>query len=86
MDRLSVFEALASWPSHDPGMLEDDTIEVPVQILGKVRSRITVPTGSANEVLEKAAVSDPRIIEVIADRTVRKVIVVPGKLVNIVVG
>ncbi|MCP4836185.1 MAG: leucine--tRNA ligase [Phycisphaera sp.] len=82
----SAYVALAAWPPHDPAMLEDDSIEVPVQVLGKVRSRITVPAGSENSVLEAAALADPRIIEVVADRTVRKVIVVPGKLVNLVVG
>ncbi|MBC02065.1 MAG: leucine--tRNA ligase [Phycisphaerae bacterium] len=80
------YVTLAAWPSHDPAMLEDDTIEVPVQVLGKVRSRITVPAGSDNSTLEAAALEDPRIIEVVGDRTVRKVIVVPGKLVNLVVG
>ena len=82
----AAYVALASWPSHDPAKLEDDTIEVPVQILGKVRSRITVPAGSDNATLEAAALEDPRIIELVGDRTVRKVIVVPGKLVNLVVG
>ena len=82
----SAYVALAAWPSHDPALLKDDSIEVPVQVLGKVRSRITVPAGSENSVLEAAALADPRIIEVVADRTVRKVIVVPGKLVNLVVG
>ena len=76
----------AAWPSYDSSMLEDDAIEVPVQVLGKVRSRITVPSGSDDETLEAAALQDPRIIEVVGDRKVRKVIVVPGKLVNLVVG
>ncbi len=75
---------LASWPEFDPAMREDDTIEVPVQVMGKVRSRITVAADSDPSALEAAALADDRIKELIEGRTVRKVVVVPGKLVNIV--
>ena len=72
------------WPTHDPAMLVDDEIEIPVQVLGKVRARITVPRDSDKKALEEAAMSNERIQELIAGKTIRKVIVVPGKLVNIV--
>ena len=75
---------LGEWPGFDEAMLRDDTIEVPVQILGKVRSRIEVPADSDKEALERAALGDARIAELLQGRTVRKVIVVPGRLVNIV--
>jgi leucyl-tRNA synthetase len=65
-------------------MLVDDTIEIPVQVMGKVRSRVIVPTGASNADLEKAALADERIRELLAGKTIRKVIVVPGKLVNVV--
>jgi leucyl-tRNA synthetase len=74
----------AAWPGHDPAMLVDDEVEVPVQILGKVRSRVTVATGADNKTLEAAALADPKIAELLEGKTVRKVIVVPGKMVNIV--
>lgn len=75
---------LAAWPEFDPGMLVADTVEVPVQVMGKVRSRITVPAESDAASLESAALADPRIAELIEGKTVRKVVVVPGKLVNVV--
>ncbi|MCH2160633.1 MAG: leucine--tRNA ligase [Phycisphaerales bacterium] len=75
---------LEAWPAHDPGMLVDDTVEVPVQIMGKVRSRIVVPSTADAKALEAAALADERIRELTEGKTVRKVVVVPGKLVNIV--
>ena len=77
--------ALAQWPTHDSAMLIDDTVELPISIKGKVRSRIQVPADADKATLEAAALADGRIKELIGDRTVRKVIVVPGKMVNIVI-
>jgi leucyl-tRNA synthetase len=62
-----------------------DEIEVPVQVNGKVRSKLTVPADVADEALREAALKDERVRESIKGKTVRKVIVVPRKLVNIVV-
>jgi leucyl-tRNA synthetase len=78
--------AYEAWPNYDPALLKTDEIEVPVQVNGKLRSKVTVPTGIAQAELEKAALADPRIKELIAGKQIRKIIVVPGKLVNIVVG
>ena len=78
--------ALQSWPTWDEAQLRDDTVEIPVQIMGKVRSRIVVQTGLDEKGLEQAALADERIQELLAGKTVRKVIVVPGRLVNIVWG
>ena len=75
---------LGSWPTFDESMLVDDTVEVPVQILGKVRSRIMVASDADQATMEEAALTDKRIASLIEGKTVRKVIVVPGKLVNIV--
>ena len=72
------------WPVFDPAMLQDESIEVPVQVLGKVRSRITVAADADAETLEAAALADDRIKALIEGKTVRKVVVVPGKLVNVV--
>jgi leucyl-tRNA synthetase len=64
----------------------EDTVEVPVQINGKVRGRVTVPAGAEQAVLEAAARADERVGALLADATVRKVIAVPGRLINFVVG
>jgi leucyl-tRNA synthetase len=77
--------AYEAWPGYDPALTKADEIEVPVQVNGKVRSKLTVPAGTDKAALEAAALADPRVRELIGGQPVRKVIVVPGKLVNIVV-
>ena len=78
--------ALEPWPTIDESMLTDDTIELPVQILGKVRGRITVPADADQKAVEAAALADDKIAPQLEGKTVRKVIVVPGKIVNIITG
>ncbi|MEL6328128.1 MAG: class I tRNA ligase family protein [Planctomycetota bacterium] len=75
-----------AWPEVDESKLVDDSIEIPVQILGKLRSKVTVPADADKKAMETAALADERIKELIEGKTVRKVIVVPGRLVNLVVG
>jgi leucyl-tRNA synthetase len=72
------------WPAFDPGALVRDTIEIPVQIMGKVKARIEVPADAGDKDLEAAALAAPRVVELLAGRTVRRVIVVPGRLVNVI--
>lgn len=76
--------ALADWPSYDESQLQDDSVEVPVQIMGKVRHRIVVPATADGPALEKIALADPKVQELIRGKTVRKIVTVPGKLINIV--
>jgi leucyl-tRNA synthetase len=85
--RLGHAESLAwtDFPVADPALLIDDTIEVPVQVNGKLRSLITVPTGSSAEVLETTARADEKVVAALDGREIRRVIAVPGKLVNFVV-
>jgi leucyl-tRNA synthetase len=78
--------AYEPWPRHDSELVKEDEVEVPVQINGKLRARLTVPAGLDRESLERTAMSDPRVQELIADQQIRRVVIVPGKLVNIVVG
>lgn len=73
------------WPSYDPEKLLVDHVEIVVQINGKVRGRVTVPSGCSEEQLVKEAQSNERVVELLAGREVVKVITVPGRLVNIVV-
>jgi len=75
----------APWPAADPTALERDMIELVVQVNGKVRGRVSVAADSDRAALESAAVADENAQRFIAGKPVRKVIVVPGKLVNIVV-
>jgi len=77
--------AYEPWPQYDEALARDTTIEVPVQILGKVRSRVSVPADATKDDLEAAAKSDERIAELLAGKQVVKTIVVPGRLVNFVV-
>jgi leucyl-tRNA synthetase len=72
------------FPSADPALLVDDTVEIPVQVDGKVRARVTVAAGADDETLRRAAMAEPRVAELVGDEEPRKVIVVPNKLVNIV--
>ena len=74
----------AEFPTADPALLVDDEVEIPVQIKGKVRSRITIAADADEATMEAAALADPRIVELLDGAEVRKVIVIPGKLVNIV--
>lgn len=77
--------AYESWPVFDPNLTKADSIEIPVQVLGKVRAKITVPAESDQAALVAAAKADQRIAELLAGKTIVKEIVVPGKLVNFVV-
>jgi leucyl-tRNA synthetase len=77
--------AFEPWPDFDPELLKEDTVEVPVQVNGKLRSRITVPTGADQATMEAAARADEKIAELLAGKTIVKVIIVPGKMVNFVV-
>jgi leucyl-tRNA synthetase len=76
--------AYEPWPQFDEGMLRDSTVQIPVQIMGKLRGRITVAADADVKTLEDAALSDPHIKPLIEGKRITKVIVVPGKLVNIV--
>jgi leucyl-tRNA synthetase len=77
--------AYEPWPKADPALLKSDTIEVPVQVNGKLRSRLTVPADNDEKALETAALADEKVKAFIAGKQVKKVIVAKGKLVNIVV-
>jgi leucyl-tRNA synthetase len=75
----------ASWPSWDESALRLDQILIVVQVNGKVRSRIHVPADSSDEDVKQASLEDERIQNFISGKELRRVIVVPKKLVNIVV-
>ncbi|MEZ0388968.1 MAG: leucine--tRNA ligase [Verrucomicrobium sp.] len=72
------------WPEFDPAALVEDEVEVIIQVNGKLRDRLTVAKDIAKDVLEAQALASPKVAEFTAGLTIRKVIVVPGKLVNVV--
>ncbi|MEI8241398.1 MAG: class I tRNA ligase family protein, partial [Actinomycetota bacterium] len=74
----------APFPEADPALLVDDTIEYPVQINGKVRGRITVSSDASADEVQAQAMADDKVIAALAGATPKKVIVVPGRMVNIV--
>jgi leucyl-tRNA synthetase len=76
--------ATAKWPAADPALLVSDTMLLPVQINGKKRGEITLPRDATQEAVEQAARTDAGVAPFLAGLTVRKVIVVPGRIVNIV--
>ncbi len=77
--------AYEPYPEADPALLVEDTVEVPVMIRGAVRARIVVPVGASSEAMEKAALAQPRVQEYLKGKTVRRIVCVPDKIVNIVV-
>ena len=72
------------WPSYDPEMLVEEEVEMAVQINGRVRDKLVVPVTADRETVEQLALNQERIKNHLSGKTVRKVIVVPKKLVNIV--
>jgi leucyl-tRNA synthetase len=81
-DRSLTYEA---FPTADPAMLVDSTVEMPVQVNGKVRSRIVVATDAPNDVVQAAALADAKVAAAMDGKAAKKLIVVPGRMVNIVV-
>jgi leucyl-tRNA synthetase len=75
----------APWPGADPAFLVDDQVTVAVQVNGRLRATIQLPKGSDRAALEASALAEPNVARTIGDRPVRRVIVVPDKVVNVVV-
>ena len=79
---MLVFEP---WPEYDEAKMARDTIELPVQVNGRLRATVTLPRDVSREDALKAALADERIAQAVAGKNVVKNIVVPGKIINIVV-
>ncbi|MDY0291629.1 MAG: leucine--tRNA ligase [Desulfuromonadaceae bacterium] len=75
----------SGWPKADPALMQEDEKLIVVQINGKVRARIMVPASATNAEVEEQALADEQVKRLTAEKTIRKVVVVPGKLVNVVV-
>jgi leucyl-tRNA synthetase len=85
-ERLGHTAALAHgpFPVADPALLVEDSVEYPIQVNGKVRSRVSVPADADAATVEAAALADEKLLEFLDGKPARKVIVVPGRLVNVV--
>jgi leucyl-tRNA synthetase len=75
----------APWPKYDPTLAKEEEIEIPVQVNGKLRGLIVVPADSAEAVIREHALSNEKVKAAMTGKQLVKVIVVPGKLANIVV-
>ena len=75
----------APWPQADEAALVTDEIELVVQVNGKLRASIRVPAAADRGAIEQAAIGDPNVQKFVAGQAVKRVVVVPGKLVNVVV-
>ncbi len=73
------------WPSHNEEFLVEDEVEIVVQVNGKLRDKIISKRDASRDEVERQALAAPKVMELTAGKTLRKVVVVPGKLVNIVV-
>jgi leucyl-tRNA synthetase len=73
------------WPVADPAALVEESVELPVQVNGKLRGRVTVPVGADDATVLAAVLADPQVRAHVGDRAIRKQIVVPGRLVSLVV-
>jgi len=73
------------WPKFDPTLAKEEEIEYVVQVNGKIRARISVPAETDVKTVEQRALADAKVVEAIGGKKIVKVVVVPGKLVNIVV-
>jgi leucyl-tRNA synthetase len=86
LDHTGETLAHAPWPKFVPELAAEDQVEVVVQINGRVRSKVQVETGMGEEDLKKLVLSEPKIAKLLDGLRIVKVVVVPDKLVNVVVG
>jgi leucyl-tRNA synthetase len=76
----------ASWPLYDPAMLEEDEVDLPVQVNGKLRATVRVGRGASRDAVQEAALRDENVRRHLKGAAIRKVIHVPDRLINLVVG
>jgi leucyl-tRNA synthetase len=77
--------AYAPWPTYDESLLVEDTIEIPVQVNGKMRGKISVPADADQDTIAAAAKADPKVAAHLEGKNIVKEIIIPGKMVNLVV-
>jgi leucyl-tRNA synthetase len=82
-EKKSIFHS--SWPAFDPSRMKEDTVEVAVQVNGRVRSHITVPTDISEDVLKKIVFEDSKVKMWLEGKNPKKIVVVPKRLVNVII-
>ncbi len=75
-----------AWPSFDPAQCEDDVVEVGVQVNGKVRGRVRLAKDASEEVAREAAAAEPNVARFLENKTLKKLVYVPGRIINLIVG
>jgi leucyl-tRNA synthetase len=75
-----------AWPPFDPVLAREDSVEIPVQINGKMRGKVTVEADASEDAVVTAAKADENVARHLEGKTVRKVIYVPNRMVNLIVG
>jgi leucyl-tRNA synthetase len=78
--------ATQPWPSHDPALLIDALIELPVQVNGKLRARVSVPSDANDTIVQALVLEDAKVHAALAGQPLRKAIFIPGRLINLVTG
>jgi leucyl-tRNA synthetase len=81
----SIFDR-AVWPEWDEALIRTDTVELPVQVNGKLRATIEVERGASEDAVREAALADEGVRRHVGDAGIRKVVHVPDRLLNLVVG
>jgi leucyl-tRNA synthetase len=76
--------AYETWPAFDPALIEVDEVEIAVQVNGKIKARLTVPADADEKAIERMAMENEEVAQALEGKTIRKVIVVPGRLINFV--
>ena len=74
------------WPAWDEGLAKDEEIELVIQVNGKMRGKLMIPIGLSEDEIKKLALGDRKTAEFVGQKDIRKVIVVQGRLVNVVAG
>ena len=82
-NKSSIFSA--KWPEYNPALIKSDYITLPVQVNGRLRSKIEVPVDISDGDVKKKVLSDEKVKQWLGDKEIKKLIIVPNKLVNIVV-
>ena len=76
----------AKWPTYDESMLIDETIELPVQVAGKMKGKVAMPADADEEAVKQIVLADEKILAALEGRKIRKLILVPGRIVNLIPG
>jgi leucyl-tRNA synthetase len=74
----------AKWPSYDPSILVESVVTIPIQVNGKLRSKVEVPFDIGEDALKKLVLSDQKVISYSAGKQVKDIIIIPKKMVNVV--